>query len=88
MAESIHDLDAMIASLKQQRDTIKLRIHLAKADLREEWDDLEKQWEHLQVKANALGREAQAASREVFAAAKLLAEEIRRGYERVRKQLR
>lgn len=46
MAASITGFAATIASLKSQRATIKLRIHLAEADPR---DGLGKQWEHLQV---------------------------------------
>jgi len=87
MTKPIHDLDAMIDGLRQQRDVIMVQLHLAKAEVRDEWDELEQQWEHLRAKAKSVGHEAQNASQDVFQAAKLLAEEIKQGYERIRKQL-
>ena len=87
MTKPIHDLDAMIDGLKQQRDSIMVQLHLAKAEVRDEWDELEQQWEHLRGKAKSVGDEAHDASRDVLEAAKLLAEEIKQGYERIRKRL-
>ena len=87
MAESIHDIEALIEGLKQQRDAIKVQLHLGKAEAKQEWEEMEKKLEHLRAKAKTVGGEAQDASRDVFEAAKLLAEEIKRGYDRIRKQL-
>ncbi len=87
MTESLHDIEALIEGLKQQRDAIKVQLHLGKAEALQEWDELEKKLEHLRAKAKVVGTETQAASRDVFEAVKLLAEEIGRGYERIRKRL-
>ena len=87
MAQSLSDIDALIESLKQQRDAIKVQLHLGKAEAQQEWDELEKKLEHLRAKAAAVGRETQNVSQDVFEAAKLLAEEIGAGYERIRKRL-
>jgi hypothetical protein len=87
MTESLRDIEAIIEGLKQQRDAIKVQLHLGKAEARQEWEELEKKLEHLRAKAKAIGNETQEASRDVFEAAKLLAEEIKRGYERISKRL-
>lgn len=87
MARSIHDIEALIEGLKQQRDAIKVQLHLGKAEAKQEWEEMEKKLEHLRSKAKAVGNETQAASREVLEAAKLLADEIKQGYERIRKRL-
>lgn len=87
MAQSLSDIDALIEGLKQQRDAIKVQLHLGKAEAQQEWDELEKKLEHLRAKAAAVGRETQNVSQDVFEAAKLLAEEIGAGYERIRKRL-
>ena len=87
MAESIHDIEALIEGLRQQRDAIQVQLHLGKAEAKQEWEELEKKLEHLRAKAKVVGGEAQAVSQDVFEAAKLLAEEIKRGYERIRRQL-
>jgi hypothetical protein len=87
MTESLHDIEALIEGLKQQRDAIKVQLHLGKAEVLQEWEELEKKLEHLRAKAAVVGAETQAASRDVFEAVKLLADEIGRGYERIRKRL-
>jgi hypothetical protein len=33
--------------LKQQRDELRVRLYLAKAEVKDEWARLEKQWEEL-----------------------------------------
>ena len=87
MTESLHDIEALIEGLKQQRDAIKVQLHLGKTEAQQEWDELEIKLEQLRAKAKLVGAETQAASRDVFEAVKLLAEEIGRGYERIRKRL-
>ena len=87
MAKPIHDLNAILEGLKQQRDSINVQLHLAKAEVRDEWEELEKKMEHLRAKANSVGHETQEVSRDVYEAAKLMAEEIKRGYDRIRKSL-
>ena len=87
MSESLTDIEALIEGLKQQRDAIKVQLHLGKTEAQQEWDELEIKLEQLRAKAKLVGAETQAASRDVFEAVKLLAEEIGRGYERIRKRL-
>jgi hypothetical protein len=87
MTESLSDIEALIEGLKQQRDAIKVQLHLGKAEAKQEWEEMEKKLERLRTKVKAVGDESQQASQDVFEAAKLLAEEIKRGYDRIRKQL-
>ena len=87
MSQSIHDIEALIESLKQQRDAIQVQLHLGKAEVKQEWEEMEKKLEHLRAKAKVVGDETQNVSQDVFEAAKLLAEEIKRGYDRIRKRL-
>ena len=87
MTGQLFDIDDVIEGLKQQRDEIRLQIHLAKAGVREEWQEMEKKWEELTAKAAVIGRETGKSSREVFEAVKLVADEVRHGYERIRKRL-
>ena len=87
MTKSLTDIEALIEGLKQQRDAIKVQLHLGKAEAQQEWEELEKKLEQLRGKAKLVGAETQAASQDVFEAVKLLAEEVARGYERIRKRL-
>jgi hypothetical protein len=87
MSEKDPELTKLIDDLKRQRDEIRVRLHLAKAEAKEEWERLEGQWDHVRGKIGVVGREAGKAAEEVGAALRLAAEELRLGYERVRKLL-
>jgi len=79
------DFKELITSLERVRDEIKLKIHLAAADARDEWEELERKLGHLRAKANTLGRVAEDAAGDVGEAVELLGKELKKGYERLRK---
>lgn len=81
------ELETLLDGLKQQRDELMVQLHLAKAETRDEWDELEKKLEHLRAKTAQAGGIAGEASKDVFAALQLAADEIRHGYERIRRLL-
>ena len=87
MTKGLFDIDGLIEGLKQQRDEIRVQLNLAKAEIRDDWEESEKKLAQLKTKADRLRRETGDVSRDVFEAAKLTAEEIKRGYDRIRKQL-
>jgi len=79
--------DQLFDELKRMRDELKLQLHLAKADARTEWDELEKKFNHLEVRIAATGREAKGSAADVGAALGMVAEELKRGYERLKRSL-
>ena len=87
MGYTMDDLKKMVDGLKQQRDEINLQLHLAKAEVREEWDKLEPKWEDVKGKMDAVSEVAGQTTESVTAAAGLLADEIKEGYERIKKSL-
>ncbi|KAF0192674.1 MAG: hypothetical protein FD165_444 [Gammaproteobacteria bacterium] len=87
MSKGLFNLDTLVEGLQQQRDEIKVQLHLAKAEARDEWAETEKKLEQLKTKASRIREEAGAASSDVIEAAKRVAEEIKRGYARIRKQI-
>jgi len=87
MGYTMDDLKKMVEDLKQQRDEINLQLHLAKAEVRDEWDKLEPKWEDVKGKMATVGEVAGQAAESVMAAAGLLADEIKQGYDRIKKAL-
>jgi hypothetical protein len=79
----------VLADLERQRDELKLKLHLAKADARDEWARLrlDEKIATLRQRADAAGGEAKDAMKDIGIAADRLADEIREGLERVRKTL-
>lgn len=77
-------LDNEIETLQQARDELRVQAHLGKAEAREVWEKMEKNWEHLEARLKRLGKITQESAEEVEDAAKLLLDEIKTGYKRVR----
>jgi len=74
-----------LADLERERDELKLRIHLAKAEGRDELTRLDGKIAELRQRAQAAGSEAKGAMGDVSGAAKNLLDEIKAGFDRVRK---
>jgi len=87
MTKTIYNIDEMLEGLKQARDEIQLQIHLAAAEAKEEWKTQEGKLEELEHKVKIIGSEAGEASEEVLEALKLVGDEIKNGFERIRKHL-
>jgi hypothetical protein len=79
----VTDIDRLVADLRQARDEIHLRLHLASMDAREEWEALESRWEDFTARANV-----DETTEGVGEALKQLADELREGYRRIRAALR
>jgi hypothetical protein len=87
MAEMSPELRKLLDELRRERDELRVKLHLAKADAKDEWDRLEHRWAHLLGKLEAAARETGKTAVEVGAALRLAAEELRKGYQRVRDSL-
>jgi hypothetical protein len=79
----------VLADLERQRDELKLKLHLARAEARDEWArlNLDEKIATLRQRADAAGGEAREAMKDIGTAAERLVDEIREGLERVRKTL-
>jgi hypothetical protein len=74
-----------LTDLERERDELKLKIHLAKAEGRDELARLDQKFSELRFRAQAARVEARDAMGDVGGAAKQLIDEIRAGLDRVRK---
>ena len=76
-----------LVDLERERDELKLKIHLAKADSRDELDKLDQKLATFRQRAQAAGSEAKDSMGDIGEAAKSLVAEVKAGFERVRKTL-
>jgi hypothetical protein len=83
----LKDMETFIQKIEQQRDELLLKMHLAKADAKDEWAVAEKKWEQMKAKTPVLARESSESVKEVGAAVKLVGEEILHSYDRIKKIL-
>ncbi len=87
MADSMESLQKIAEDLKRQRDELMLKLHLAKADARDEWAKLEAQWEDVKTKMDTVRQEAGKTTESVSTGLGLVLDELKQGYERIRKGL-
>jgi len=81
-------LDKLIEELRQGRDELKVQIHLAKAEATDLWHETEDKWQHLRSQLDKLEDGAGDGAKDVGAAAMLAAEEIKKGYQRLRQYIK
>lgn len=75
-------------ALLQARDELKLQLHLANLQAKEQWDQLERKWEAVSTELSKLSTHTKAPLDDINKAARSLFGEIKTGYDRVREQLR
>lgn len=80
-------LREMLEALERERDELRVRVHLGKAEARQEWDRLEGRMTELRSRLDEVGDEAEEVLEDVGTAAKRLGEEIRLGFDRIRRKL-
>lgn len=78
---------SVIDSLKEERDELNLKMHLAGMEVREEWEDVEKKWEHLQSKGRQLGKATGESTHELGKAFSILGDELKETYRRLKRAL-
>lgn len=87
MSKEYNRLEELTSSLKQERDELALRIHLGKAELKDEWQQVNDKLEQLSGKLASLKVAANESSEDVWAALKLVGEEVKRGFDHIRESL-
>jgi SMC interacting uncharacterized protein involved in chromosome segregation len=80
--DELAELEKKWKELKAEADALGEK---AANSLQAEWDELEKKWEEFTVKTKPLQDETKEVVGDVGAAVELVAEEIKRGYDRLRK---
>lgn len=81
------DFDDIVEKLKTERDELRVRAHLMKAEIHDEFEALEGKWEHLESNVARLKDASKESAEEIGAAVKQLTEELGAGYRRVKKSV-
>ena len=87
MSDTKKPIEKMLHHLRQERDELRVKLHLGKLDATDEWHELERKWGELESKAKKLGDATADSSKEIAAAAELLGEEIGAGFKRIGQRL-
>ena len=89
MAELIDEvrqnLNKTMDELKAQREELRLKMALAKAEAKDEWDNAEKQWDIFVDKSKSVGSEVKNATKDVGETLKMLGDDLKKRYEQIKK---
>ena len=80
MATPFHDID----SIRQLRDEIRVQLHLARGDVKAQFDRLEDKWIDLEHRVKAASEQPR---RDIDETAKKLVDELRDGYRQIRRAI-
>jgi len=82
--------DDLMQDLKQVRDEMRLQIHLASKEAKEEWDELEDKMEDFSAKAKKFSDDAKLkeTGEGLSEALGKVGHELKLGYERLRKAMK
>jgi len=81
------DIKKIIEAIKTQRDEIKVRLHLANAEINDEWVEMGKKWEEMKTKNSKLKASAGDTSTALVSDLKKMGKDLKEGYERMKKTL-
>lgn len=82
-----NELGKLMDYLKQERDEIQVKMHLGQKELQDEMAGFEQKWEDFRQRGENALNAADESSDDVAEALKLLGEELKAGFEKVRKAL-
>ena len=83
-----HRWDDVLGKLAQERDELMLKLHLGKKEAAAEWEKLEAKWHEVTARTTPPVEDAvDETTVGVGLALELAAEELRKGYEKIRKLL-
>lgn len=81
------EFSELVETLKTERDEIKLKLHLASMEAKEEFETLDDKWDLVTQKAAEMADDAVDVSEEAIAKAKQVGEELKETYQRLRAKL-
>lgn len=81
------ELNKLSETLKQQRDEINLQLHLASAELKEEWEKSEKEWDHFRQKLSEVVDEGKETTADLLEKTRIVGEELKNAYNAIHRRL-
>lgn len=81
------DFENVLNELQEKRDEIKLKMHLASMEARQEFEETEKEWHRLKIKAAEIADKSVETSEDFIAKAKVVGEELKDTHNRISKRL-
>ncbi|MAZ05931.1 hypothetical protein [Marinobacter sp. SS8-8] len=82
------ELRRLSEKVKEYRDEARVQLHLAREDVKDEWDDLEQDWDRFRTRIDQVLHDAENATQEARQTARKLGEDLKTGYQNIRNKLK
>ncbi len=82
------ELKTLSDKIKQYRDEARVQLHLARQDVKDEFDDLDQEWGKFRTRFDQVVDDASDASQEARQTAKKLGEDLKTGYRNIRDKIK
>jgi chromosome segregation ATPase len=87
MSDQRNAFEEVIAKLKQERDELKLQLHLASMDAKDEYERVSGKVDQLTDQYEPVKDAVEDTAENIFTALGMVADELKVGFERVRKTI-
>jgi hypothetical protein len=87
MADEGKRIEETLATLRRERDELALKMKLAKAEARDEWQALQAKIDALEAQARPVAKAVGETASGVGASLELAADEIKKGFDKIRRLL-
>lgn len=81
------ELNKFAEGIEQLRDEVKIQLHLASLESKQEWEQAEKQREHFLARLDELAKETKSDAEELIGKAEMVGEELKSTYQRIKDKL-
>ena len=82
------ELKALPEKIRQYRDEARLQLHLARQDVKDEFDNLEQQWDSFKSKLDDAVDDASEVSTEALLTVQIMGEDLKKGYQNIRDKIK
>ncbi|PKM12602.1 MAG: hypothetical protein CVV13_04630 [Gammaproteobacteria bacterium HGW-Gammaproteobacteria-3] len=86
--EFLKELESLTDKIKHQRDEIKVKIHLAGMEAKDEWEKAEEKFAEFKSKAEEIKNDTQETTEELVSATRVIGDEIGQAYKRIIERLK
>lgn len=82
------ELKTLSDKIKQYRDEARVQLHLARQDVKDEFDELDQEWGKFRTRFDQVMDDTNDASQEARQTAKKLGEDLKTGYQNIRNKMK
>ncbi|AKO53200.1 hypothetical protein ABA45_12910 [Marinobacter psychrophilus] len=82
------ELKALPDKIRQYRDEARVQLHLARQDVKDEFDNLEQEWDRFKGKCDHTLDDATEVSTEALLTVQIMGEDLKKGYQNIRDKIK